>query len=139
MKHEKSCGAAVYALKDGERLWLVENMRHGHFALPKGHVEAGETEEETARREILEETGLTVELDTGFREETRYSPARGIMKTVVFFTAFTGSMDARPQPEEVESLFFLPIAAALRILTYDSDRGILKKAEEYVSKKRDKA
>ncbi len=133
MKHEKSCGAAVYALRDGERLWLIEKMRHGHFALPKGHVEEGETEAQTARREIFEETGLDVVPDTNFRAETGYSPAHGIMKRVVFFVAFSESMETRPQPEEGESLFFMPYASALKILTYESDREVLRKAEKYVS------
>ena len=57
MKQEKSCGAVVYAETGRGRLYLVEKMLHGHFGLPKGHVEPGENERQTAEREILEETG----------------------------------------------------------------------------------
>ncbi len=62
-------------------------MTHGHISLPKGHVEANETEEETALREIKEEPNLDVELDTGFRHVVSYAPYEGCVKDVVFFAA----------------------------------------------------
>ena len=58
MKYEKSCGAVVYDLQNDTPIVLVEYMKKGHVSIPKGHVEEGETEVETAAREILEETGL---------------------------------------------------------------------------------
>ena len=53
---EKSCGAVVE--KDGKVLMVHQD--NGVFAFPKGHVEPGESEVETAVREIKEETGLSV-------------------------------------------------------------------------------
>ena len=44
MIYEKSCGAVVYKLENGRRLYLVERTPSGKTVLPKGHVEAGETE-----------------------------------------------------------------------------------------------
>ena len=38
MKHEKSCGAVVYTIEDGQLLFLAEHMRLGHISIPKGHV-----------------------------------------------------------------------------------------------------
>ena len=77
MKHEKSCGALTFRTENGARRVLVIRHRHGgHWAFPKGHVEPGETE-----RETLEETGVRVRFADGFRETTRYSPARGVEKT----------------------------------------------------------
>ncbi len=102
MIYEKSCGAVVYRLENGRRLYLVERTPSGKTVLPKGHVEAGETEAETARREIWEETHLVVSLDTSFREIAKYSPKPESEKTVVFFLAQPVSCDARPQPEEVD-------------------------------------
>ena len=87
MKHEKSCGAVVYRMEEGQLFFLVEHMKMGHISIPKGHVEGNETEEETARREIKEETNLDVRMDTAFRHEISYSPASGILKQVVFFAA----------------------------------------------------
>lgn len=133
MKHEKSCGACVYTVRDGKRLYLIENMRHGHFAMPKGHVEAGETEKQTAEREILEETGLRVSVNTGFRSITRYSPASNVMKEVVFFIAYSPSMETVAQLEEVESLMWLPFERALSRLTYENDKEVLRRAEKYAA------
>lgn len=59
-------------------------------------MEEGETEEETARREIKEETGLDVLLDTGFRETVTYSPKRNTKKTVVYFVAIPTSHELVP-------------------------------------------
>ena len=96
MVHEKSCGAAIYTMRNGETLWLVEHMRQGHTSLCKGHMEAGETEHDTAAREIREETALAVAFLDGFRETIEYSPAPGIMKEVVFFLARAESTDTVP-------------------------------------------
>lgn len=134
MKQEKSCGAVVYAETGRGRLYLIEKMLHGHFGLPKGHVEPGENEKQTAEREILEETGLTVSVDTRFREVTTYSPAPGVMKDVVFFVAKARSTRATPQPTEVESISFLPLERALARLTYESDREVMRRADSYLSK-----
>ena len=135
MKREKSCGAVVYAETGNGRLYLVEKMLHGHYGLPKGHVEPGEIEKQTAEREILEETGLAVSVDTRFREVTSYSPAPGVMKDVVFFVARAGSTETTPQPTEVEAVFFLPLERALVRLTYESDREVIRRAEKYLNKK----
>lgn len=134
MKQEKSCGAVVYAETGRGRLYLIEKMLHGHFGLPKGHMEPGETEKQTAEREILEETGLRVSVDTRFREVTSYSPAPGVMKDVVFFVAQAANTRVTPQPTEVESISFLPLERALTRLTYESDREVMRRADSYLSK-----
>ena len=92
MKHEKSCGAICYTREEGAPRVLVICHRYGgHWAFPKGHVEAGESEEETAMREVREETGAQVRVRPGYREVTTYSPAKGVTKDVVFFVA-TGTV-----------------------------------------------
>ena len=85
MLREKSCGAIIYTATDGGPLFLIEKMQKGHFSLCKGHVEGRETEHETARREIREETALNVAFVDGFRETIEYSPYEGCLKEVVFF------------------------------------------------------
>ena len=64
MRHEKSCGAVIFRSIGGK--WHVLLIRHEkghHVAFPKGHVELGETEVQTAEREVLEDTGLRVKVD----------------------------------------------------------------------------
>ena len=129
---EKSCGAVIFAEQDGERLFLLERMRKGHISLCKGHVEPGETEHETAAREIREETALTVRFLDGFRESIQYSPFPGSMKTVVFFLARAEGMKTAPQPDEVSEILWLPEEEALRTLTFDSDADVLRKAAAFL-------
>lgn len=131
---EKSCGAVVYWQGEGERLYLIEQMRGGHFAMPKGHVEAGESEAQTAAREIREETGLLVTVDTGFRQTDAYSPYPGCVKEVVYFTARASSRETTVQPEEVRAIVWLPLHEALKRLTYKSDREILHAADAWLDR-----
>ena len=57
MIKEKSCGAIVYRKYHGNtEILLIKHINSGHWSFPKGHVERGETEVQTAHREILEET-----------------------------------------------------------------------------------
>ncbi len=112
MKFEKSCGAVVYKVVSGVTLFLIEHMALGHTSLPKGHMEKGETEEETAIREIKEETNLDVVLDTRFRHTISYSPYPGIEKTVVFFAAEAASDSLVNQECEVSALEWMPYEQA---------------------------
>ena len=50
---EHSCGAVLYTLKDGEPYYVVVQQKAGNYSFPKGHMEEGETEIETARRRKL--------------------------------------------------------------------------------------
>lgn len=133
MKKEKSCGTVVFRREKGGLVFLIETMALGHISLPKGHVENGETEEETARREIWEETGLRARVDTRFRHTISYSPRPGVEKDVVFFTAEAEEGDITPQPEEVRKAEFLPMEEALGLLTYASDQEVLRAAGEYLN------
>ena len=130
MREEKSCGALCF-LEDenGRQVLLVKHRAGGHWAFPKGHVEAGESEEETACREVLEETGVQIEILPGYRQTNRYSPRRGVMKEVVYFRARALTSETRPQPEEIRVAKFVSIPEAMALLTYDADRILLEKAE----------
>lgn len=131
---EKSCGAVVFTVRDGQRLYLLEHMVRGHVSLCKGHVEGAETEHETALREIREETGLAVELLDGFSRTIRYSPGEGHLKDVTFFLAFAPSWETRPQPEEVSSIQWADLPRALTALTHQSDRETLLAADRYLNR-----
>lgn len=85
MKKEKSCGAVVVKKDNDEIKFLIIKQHDNHWGFPKGHVEDGETEEQTAVREIKEETNIDVEIDNSFRKVIIYSPKPDVIKDVVFF------------------------------------------------------
>ena len=58
MNYEKSCGAVVYCQKDSDIKYLLVCEHSGFWVFPKGHMDAGETEKQTALRELQEETGV---------------------------------------------------------------------------------
>lgn len=129
MLHEKSCGAIVYRRFHGNiEILLIKHINSGHWSFPKGHVEGDETELETARREIKEETGLDVILDQTFRETVTYSPKRDTQKVVVYFLALARNYDYVPQEEEIAEIRWVDIIHATRLLTYENDKTIVNKA-----------
>ena len=134
MKQEKSCGAVIFREdENGRRFYLILTSVKGHVTLCKGHVEKKETEHETAAREIMEETGLSVEFVDGFREVITYSPRPGHSKDVVFFLARAAKGGIVCQPEEVADARFLPFETALERLTHRSDRETLEAAEGFLT------
>ena len=129
MLHEKSCGAIVYRRFHGNiEILLIKHVNSGHWSFPKGQVEGDETELETARREIKEETGLDVILDQTFRETVSYSPRRDTQKIVVYFLALARNYDFVPQEEEIAEIRWVDIVRAARMLTYENDKTIVNKA-----------
>lgn len=134
LKFEKSCGAVVYKYKNNELYILLLKHNSGHWSFPKGHVENLETEEETAIREIKEETNLTVKIDTRFRYVSSYSPKENTMKDVVYFVATPIDDIIIPQKEEIEKIEWVKNNQANNIITYDDDKIMLNKAIDYILK-----
>ncbi len=128
MKLEKSCGAVVWQEDPAGRpqVLLIRHQNGEHWAFPKGHVEKGETEADTARREIWEETGLKVKLDTEFRQVVTYSPKPQVMKDVVYFAAKPTGGELRRQEEEVLAIAWCTLAQALEWVTFENDKQVLQ-------------
>lgn len=134
MNYEKSCGAIVYRKFHGNtEILLIRHIKSGYWSFPKGHVEAGETEAETAMREIKEETNIDVLIDTGFRETVSFSPRRDTSKTVVYFVAKALNSDTKPQEEEISEIRWVEIGQALSYLTYDNDKLVVTKAKAFIA------
>ena len=109
MPKEKSAGAIIYRIENGVPQYLLlhyapaEEGKRGQWGFAKGHVEERETEEETARREIAEETGINdLKIIPGFKKSEKYffrkvyglegearKKAPWVFKLVVFFLAET--------------------------------------------------
>lgn len=134
MKQEKSCGAVIYHQEGGRFTFLVLKHRAGHWAFTKGHQEEGENDEETALREIAEETGLRVNLDSQFCKHNRYQPAKDVEKDVFYFLARAEGMDVACQQEEIRDFAWLDFSSARERLTFENDRTILDAAYAYLAR-----
>lgn len=134
MRYEKSCGAVIFRRAEDWNVLLIRHTKGRHISFPKGHVEAGETESQTAEREIREETGLRVRVDRRFRAENRYNIRPDTQKLVVIFAALTEQEEITPQPEEIAEAFWAPIEEASTRLTYERDRKIMRDAFAHIQK-----
>ena len=97
---EKSCGVLPYSVIDRQRKFLLVFETYSQcWSLPKGHIEAGETDVQTALRELFEETGLTAKLDTTRVASIAYPISSFARKQVDFFL---GEVDGTPHVREGE-------------------------------------
>ena len=120
VKYEKSCGAVVFTRTAKGIEYVIVRSLEGYFGFPKGHCEVGETEEETALREIREETGLPVRLIPNFRHVDAYPIPKlpGVMKKVVYFLAEYDGQEISYQKEELKAAYLLSYEEAVNQLTF---------------------
>ncbi len=132
--YESSCGAIVFREIHGEkRFLLIKNKRSSNWGFPKGHMERGETEKETAYREVLEEAGIRIRFLPDFRFRSEYSIQGRIEKQVVIFLATTDDTTTTIQREEIEEYLWLRYDKAMNSLKFPNDKQMLRKANEYLS------
>lgn len=134
MEFEKSCGAVVYYIDNNQIEFLIIRQVKGHWSFPKGHVENNETDAETALREIKEETGLEVELNTNFQKSCIFSPREGVLKENLFFVALANSKKVVIQEKELTNYKWLMYEEALALVTHSRDKDVLKEAYEFIKK-----
>ena len=134
MQLEKSCGGVVFTRENGEVRYVIIRHRAGHCGFPKGHMEQGETEAQTALREIREEVGLQCTLMEGFRQQDQYPLPKkpGTMKQVVYFLAEYADQAICIQPEEVSEVYLLPFEEALQMLPFLEVKRILTEADRFL-------
>lgn len=126
MKREKSCGCIII---DNNSVLLVKHNA-GHWDFPKGHVENNETEEQTALREVKEETNIDVEIIPGYRYIIEYSPKEDVLKQVVFFIAKKISSEIKAQESEISEIKWLKIDEAVEQITHNDSKELLKKVKK---------
>lgn len=143
MRAERSAGAIVFyrGSKEPEYLLLKhvpDPPRPEYWNFPKGHLEKGETSEEAARREVLEESGIrVVRMTPGFKETERYIyTLRGerILKFVVWFLAQARTKKVKVSYEHADARW-LPYEEAYRRILYRGTKNLLKKAHQFLKNK----
>ncbi|HVA05865.1 MAG TPA: NUDIX hydrolase [Acidimicrobiales bacterium] len=120
----QAAGGLVVRRQSGQlQVALVHRPEQADWSFPKGKLEAGETFENAAQREVLEETGLACQL-LRFIGHTEYTDRKGRPKVVAYWVmaAQEGSFTLN---EEVDELRWLDLGRAARLLTYERDRELL--------------
>ncbi len=130
--HEYSSGAVLFCQQGEERLYAVVTELSGNAGLPKGHVEAGESNEEAALREIYEETGIHARIVPGFEGELVYPQGRGMLKHFYYFLACFDP-EQRFITGDVVKAELLPYDQAMQKLSFMDVRQLLRRAEVFLN------
>ena len=136
MPTEKSCGTVVFKRqKDNSVKYLLLHYGNGHWEFAKGHMEKNEKEEQTALRELKEETGIEdAEILDNFREIVKYffkKVEETIYKEVVFFLAETHTDEVTLSNEHI-GYAWLNYEHAHKKLTFNNSKELLEKAEKFL-------
>ena len=134
MIYEKSCGAVVFTRMNNEIQYLLIRNWTGIYGFPKGHVEQGETEEQTALREVFEEVGLAVKLVSGFRSEDEHPipQKEDTMKQIVYFLGEYSNQEFTYQIEELTDALLTDYETAMTLFQFDSSKRILTEANNFL-------
>lgn len=142
MKYEISAGGVVYRrVEEKIEFLIVQHSGHHRWVLPKGWIDAGETKEETAVREVKEEAGVEAEIQDYLGEFTIFytqpsppnPPAGGggekVRKTSHFFLMEYVSGDPdKDHGWEVENTAWLKTNEAIKKLDYPGEKKVVEKA-----------
>lgn len=134
-------------MKSGdETFYLLLDYTKKYSDFPKGHIEAGESEQSTVIREVREETGITdLTIINGFREVIKYffkatyglseaekKKAPWVFKSVVFYLAETKTKEIKISSEHI-GYRWLKFNDALRLLKHKNAKEILTKAHKFLA------
>ncbi|MFN2589556.1 MAG: NUDIX hydrolase [Actinomycetota bacterium] len=137
-RFEHSAGGVVFR-ESGDAPEVVLASRRNRagalvWGLPKGIVEPGEQPDETAVREVEEETGLTAEIDRPLGDISYWYVWGGqrIRKTVTFFLMRATGGDTSRHDKEMEEVRWFRIGVALKRAGYPSERDVIRRAAQAV-------
>ena len=145
MPKEKSAGAIIFRNVEGVPHFLLLHYPSNHWEFAKGHIEAGESIEQTVRREVQEETGIKdLTIINGFKNYSKYffrksyhlkgeakKKAPWVFKLVVFLLARTKTENVKISHEH-KGFAWLPFEEATKKVTYKNAKELLKKANEFI-------
>ena len=132
MKKEKSCGCIIM---ENNKVLLVYEKNRNFWGFPKGHVEEGENELQTALREGKEEVGLDVEIDENKRYVLNYIIRDEIDKTTVLYLAKIKGGNIQKQEAEIEDTRWCDFDEAIELLTFDNWKDMFRNVIEDLNKK----
>lgn len=116
-------GVIIRAGRFGPQVLLVHRPKYEDWTFPKGKLADGESDEECARREVIEETGLECDLIEELRG-TKYVDRHGRNKTVRYWLMEHVGGQFRPN-NEVDKILWAGVDEARSLLSYERDRDVL--------------
>lgn len=119
--------AGAVVRDEAGRIVVVHRPRRSDWSLPKGKHEPGESDEEAAHREVLEETGIEGDI-VGDLGEVRYRDHRGRAKRVRYFRMVATSAPPFEPNAEVDDIRWVTADEAVALLTYPIDRDLVRRA-----------
>ncbi len=111
---------------------LVHRPAYDDWTLPKGKLDQGESDEDAARREVDEETGLTCRLGRELASVT-YTNGKGRPKVVRYWAMQVERQRERSADDEVDQVLWVEAGRARQMVTYDRDRSVLRSLREVIS------
>ena len=141
---EKLCGAVTYCNDNGTIKYILIKNLSGHIGFPKGHAENDESELDTAKREVREETGLSPQIFPEFRHSFQYVapkeangtlPGADMHKLAVYFAARFPAEEIpaiRIQESEVLQWWLVPYEEAIKILNKNADKHLLELVNRWI-------
>ena len=135
LKKQTSAGGVIYKKNDSSIQIALISVRNGQaWCLPKGIVDKGETTEETAVREVREETGLNGRIIDALGEINYWYFVKEenikCRKKVYFYLMEYVSGDTDDHDFEVDEAGWFPLEIALEKVRYKGDRMVIEKAIE---------
>jgi len=142
MPIEKSAGAVLFVRENKKIKYLLLKHSLGHWDFPKGNIEKGEKIEDTVRREIKEETGISrVVFISNFKHWIKYFyrlKGKTVFKIVTFLLAEAKTKKVKLSFEHV-GYKWLDFNKAMKLLKFRNSKEILKMANEFLNKRKEKS
>lgn len=150
MPQEKSVGAIIYRIENGQRLYLILKYKEKHWDFVKGHIDDGETDMQTLLRETEEESGIKdLKVIEGFKEYTKFvfkqykelmtkeqiklGKPVWVFKIVTFYLAETKTKEVIISSEH-QDYKWLKFDGAFKQTTFKGSKEILREANEFLNK-----
>lgn len=133
-RSEVSAGGVVYRREEDaiDLALAARRTRRGQLAwgLAKGAIEQGESDEQAAVREVLEETGLEAEVEADLGDIRYFYVWEGVRvrKRVHFFLMHATGGDVANHDSEMEDVRWFPLRTAIKRAAYKGEREVIERA-----------
>jgi 8-oxo-dGTP pyrophosphatase MutT (NUDIX family) len=134
MEVEISYGSIIYNRKDDAiQYLLVQHKSAGHWGFPKGHSLPNENPENTAIREVLEETGFQIILNPKYKDEIQYKLPNGKTKKVIYWLSSIAKLEKQQYDfAEISQVKWFNFQEAFNKLTHEDSKKMLEHANQYI-------